>query len=63
MLHFARGVTFGVDVGNFLQFERAFERDGEERETAEEKEIGMGRVALGDFLDARGLFQRAAHQV
>ena len=27
MLHFARGIAFRVNVGNFLQLERAFERD------------------------------------
>ena len=28
VLHFAGRIAFGVDVGNFLQLERAFERDG-----------------------------------
>src|SRR5258705_11753193 len=27
VLHFAGGIAFGVDVGNFLKFEGAFERD------------------------------------
>jgi hypothetical protein len=27
VLHFAGGIAFGVNVGNFLQLERAFERD------------------------------------
>ena len=28
VLHFAGGIAFGVDVGNFLELERAFEGDG-----------------------------------
>jgi len=27
LFHFAGGIAFGVDVGNFLKFEGAFERD------------------------------------
>ena len=38
VLHLARGITFGVDVGNFLQLERAFEGDGEMNAAPEDTE-------------------------
>ena len=40
MLHLARRITFGVDVGNLLELERAFEGDGEVYAAAQEQEIG-----------------------
>ena len=45
VLHFAGGIAFGVDVGDLLQLERAFERDGEMHAAAEEQEVG-GAVQL-----------------
>jgi hypothetical protein len=34
VLHLGGGIALGVDVGDFLQLERAFERDGENRRDA-----------------------------
>ena len=42
VLHFAGGVAFGVDVGDFLELERAFEGDGVMDAAAEEEEV-VGR--------------------
>ena len=39
VLHFRRGITLGVDVGNLLELERAFERDGKGVAAAEEEEV------------------------
>ena len=39
VLHLAGGVAFGVDVGDFLELERAFEGDGEVDAAAEEEEV------------------------
>ena len=45
VLHFAGGVAFGVNVGDFLELERAFERDGEMDAAAEiEKVARVGEV-------------------
>ena len=41
VLHFACGIAFGVNVGNFLQLESAFERDGEVNAAAEIEKIGV----------------------
>ena len=41
VLHFAGGIAFGVDVGNFFQFERAFEGDGVVDAASEVEKIGM----------------------
>ena len=61
VLHFAGGIAFGVDVGNFLELERAFESDGVVDAAAEIEEIGVAeklprelfefRVALQDGFD------------
>ena len=50
MLHFAGRVTLGVDVGNFLQLERAFESDGIVNAAAEKKKIAYALVVLGQFV-------------
>ena len=49
MLHLARRIAFGVDVGNFLQLERAFERDGVVNAASEKQEILRAGVFLGQF--------------
>ena len=49
VLHLAGGVAFGVDVGDLLELERAFEGDGVVDAAAEEEEVvGVGEVA-GEF--------------
>src|SRR6266403_2300591 len=40
VLHFASGIAFGVDVGNFLQLESSFERNRIMNATAEIEKIG-----------------------
>src|SRR6185437_13897089 len=42
-------ITFRVDVGNFLQFERAFERDGVVDTASQEQEILRARIFLGQI--------------
>src|ERR1700674_2736551 len=39
VLHLSRRITFGVNIGNFLEFERAFERDGIVNAASEEEEV------------------------
>ena len=50
VLHFAGGVALGVDVGDFLQLERAFEGDGVMDAAAEEEEIVRGVEDLRELL-------------
>ena len=42
VLHLAGGVAFGVDVGDLLELERAFEGDGVVDAAAEEEEVVGG---------------------
>ncbi len=53
MLHLARRIAFGVDVGDFLHLQRAFERDRIVNAAAEEEEVGDALVFLCQSL---GLF-------
>ena len=39
VLHLARRIAFGVDIGDLFQLQRAFERDGEVDAAAEVKKI------------------------
>ncbi len=48
VLHLARGIAFGVDVGNFLQLQRAFERDGVMNAASQEKKIVGAMIFLGE---------------
>src|SRR5712671_7626906 len=41
VLHFAGGIAFGVDVGNFLELEGAFQRDRVVDAASEVKKIGI----------------------
>ena len=50
MFHLARRITFGVDVGDFLQLQRAFERDGEMNAAAQVQEIRRARQLLGQLV-------------
>ena len=49
MLHLAGGVAFGVDVGDLLELERAFEGDGVVDAAAEEEEVAGGGEGLGEL--------------
>jgi hypothetical protein len=49
VLHLAGGVAFGVDVGDLLELERAFERDGVVDAAAEEEEVAGGGEGLGEL--------------
>ena len=49
VLHLARRIAFGVDVGNLLQLQRALERDRVVDAAAEEQEIGTVVEPLRDL--------------
>ena len=49
VLHLAGGVAFGVDVGDLLELECAFERDGVVDAAAEEEEVVGGGEELGEL--------------
>ena len=53
MLHLARRITLGVDVGNFLELERALERDRIVDAAAEEQEVPRLRILARDLLNIR----------
>ena len=53
MLHFSGGVAFRVDVGDFFEFKRAFERDGVVDAAAEVKKIGSGKIGGLEFRKSR----------
>ena len=68
VLHLARRITFGVNVGDFLELERAFERDGIVNAASEEKEV-LGadisfRQLVASLIVGENLFQLAgdAHE-
>ena len=50
MLHLAGGVAFGVDVGDLLELEGAFEGDGVVDASAEEEEVVGGVKDFGEVL-------------
>ena len=50
VLHLAGGVAFGVDVGDLLELERAFEGDGVVDSAAEEEEVVGGVEEFGEVL-------------
>ena len=50
MLHFAGGIAFGVDVGNLLELERAFEGDGVVDAAAEIEEVAGVEKLAGELL-------------
>ena len=53
VLHFAGGIALGVNVGNFLELQRAFERDGVVDAAAEIQEIGVAeKLPRQGFIDA-----------
>ena len=49
VLHLAGGVAFGVDVGDLLELEGAFERDGVVDAAAEEEEVAGGGEVFGEL--------------
>ena len=51
MLHLAGRIAFGVDVGNFLQLQRAFESDGIVNASAEIEEIRVAEKLASELLD------------
>ena len=53
MLHLSRRVTLGVDVGNFLQLECAFERDRIVATATQEQEVPRLRVLARDRFNIR----------
>ena len=63
VLHFAGRVAFGVDVGDLLQLQRAFERDGVVDAAAQVEEVGRAVEPAGDLLDLRRELQRLLEQL
>ena len=63
VFHFGGGVAFGVDVGNFLEFEGAFEGDGEHELATKEEAIFVMGVFFGNRLDLLVLFEDLAHLI
>ena len=49
MLHLAGGVAFGVDVGDLLELEGAFEGDGVVDAAAEKEEVAGGGEGLREL--------------
>ena len=50
VLHFAGGIALGMNVGNFLELQRAFEGDGEVDAASEIQEIGVAEELPGQSL-------------
>ena len=53
MLEFAGRIRFGVDVGDFLELERAFQRDRVVQAAAEEQRVLLARECVGPGDDLR----------
>ena len=51
MFQFARGITFGVDIGNFLQLQRALQGDRVIETPADKKKIPAIVVSFHQRLD------------
>ena len=51
MLHFCRGITFGMDVGNLFQLQSSFQSHGEIVLSAQEEKTLSLRVLQRDGLD------------
>src|SRR5437763_6879272 len=49
VLHLTCGITFGVDIGDLLQLQRAFERDWEMNPAAEEEKISGAEHLAGQL--------------
>ena len=55
MLHFAGGIAFGVNVGDFLELQRAFEGDGVMDAAREIEKIGVAEKLAGQRFVGSGL--------
>ena len=55
MLHLAGGIAFGVDIRDFLEFERALESNGEMDAAPEIEKIGGFRKAARQFFVDAGI--------
>ena len=62
MLQFAGRIAFGVDIADFLQLQRAFERQRIHRAAAEEEHVAGARQVAGDLGDLGLQRQRAGHE-
>ena len=49
MLELTRRIALGVDVGNLLELERAFQRDRIDLPTSEEESMVLLHESLGDL--------------
>ena len=62
MLHLAGRIALGVDVGDLLQLQRAFERDRIVDAAPEVEEVAALVEALGDLLGERLALERLLEQ-
>src|SRR5258708_26041948 len=51
MFEFRRGVAFRVDVGDFLELERALQSNGVQRSSAQKQSVVLVREDLGQRLN------------
>ena len=61
VFHLRGGIALGVDVGDFLELQRAFERDGEVDLARQEQEAVGVAVFLGDGRNRVALLEHAFH--
>ena len=62
MLHFTGRITFGVDVGDFLELQRAFQCNREHGPATQiENVAGLGDLGR-DFLDIGIVVEDVSHQ-
>lgn len=58
VLELASGVGFGVDIGDFLELERAFEGHGVVERAADEEDVLAETVLLGEGLNRLDVFEQ-----
>src|SRR3546814_14342575 len=62
LLHFARGITFGVDVADFLELQRPFERQRIIGAASQIEHVARGRDRMRHRLDRGVLRQRGVER-
>ncbi len=62
MLHLARGIALGMDVTNFLEFERAFERQWIIRSAAQIEHVARRRDQMRHGRDVLVMVERSVER-
>ncbi len=62
MLQFARGIAFGVDVAQFLELQRALERQRIGRAAAEVEDVARARDRMRELLGGRFELKRLGEE-